>query len=225
MDERLRFMTDLLAPLWVAPGNEVSLSCDHDLGYPGGVARRSQCYSHGQAAGEPGAGEPGEGSGCDQDAFKCQGRDRCLAHQGRGIGHRQALGRADRCTGAAARAAAAAGRPGWPRWRAARWPCPNRAGWSGRNSVTRVPASHRPRTARRSSSTSPPHTPCAPTPNAAAKGTALEAYIVVSLLSGVRTRRRGRCSGSCRGLGRQAVTAGQRGRVRSRPGGGVRVAG
>ena len=32
--------------------------------------------------------------------------------------------------------------------------------------MTRVPASHRRRTARRSSSTSPPHTPCAPTPNA-----------------------------------------------------------
>jgi hypothetical protein len=32
--------------------------------------------------------------------------------------------------------------------------------------VTRVPDSHRRRTDRRSSSTSPPHTPCAPTPNA-----------------------------------------------------------
>ena len=32
--------------------------------------------------------------------------------------------------------------------------------------MTLVPASHRRRTARRSSSTSPPHTPCAPTPNA-----------------------------------------------------------
>ena len=32
--------------------------------------------------------------------------------------------------------------------------------------MTRVPASHRRRSARRSSSTSPPHTPCAPTPNA-----------------------------------------------------------
>ena len=32
--------------------------------------------------------------------------------------------------------------------------------------MTLVPASHRRRTARRSSSTSPPHTPCAPMPNA-----------------------------------------------------------
>jgi hypothetical protein len=46
------------------------------------------------------------------------------------------------------------------------WSLRNPAGWSWRNSVTLVPASHRRRTARRSSSTSPPHTPYAPTPNA-----------------------------------------------------------
>ena len=39
MDKRLRFMTDLIAPLQVAPGSEVSLSRDHDPGYTGGVAR------------------------------------------------------------------------------------------------------------------------------------------------------------------------------------------
>ena len=39
MDKRLRFMTDLIAPLRVAPGSEVRLSRDHDPGYTGGVAR------------------------------------------------------------------------------------------------------------------------------------------------------------------------------------------
>ena len=39
MDKRLRFMTDLIAPLRVAPGGEVRLSRDHDPGYTGGVAR------------------------------------------------------------------------------------------------------------------------------------------------------------------------------------------
>ena len=39
MDKRLRFMTDLIAPLKVAPGSEVRLSRDHDPGYTGGVAR------------------------------------------------------------------------------------------------------------------------------------------------------------------------------------------
>jgi len=39
MDKRLRFMTDLIAPLRVAPGTEVKLSRDHDPGYTGGVAR------------------------------------------------------------------------------------------------------------------------------------------------------------------------------------------
>jgi len=61
---------------------------------------------------------------------------------------------------------------------------------------------------------------------AAAKGTALEAYIVVSLP--FRSADRGgpgAAMGSCRGLGRRAVAAGERGRVRSRVGGGVRVAG
>jgi PPK2 family polyphosphate:nucleotide phosphotransferase len=43
MDKRLRFMTDLIAPLRVAPGSEVSLSRDHDPGYTGGV-------THSQAA-------------------------------------------------------------------------------------------------------------------------------------------------------------------------------
>jgi hypothetical protein len=32
-------MTDLIAPLRVAPGGEVRLSRDHDPGYTGGVAR------------------------------------------------------------------------------------------------------------------------------------------------------------------------------------------
>ena len=39
MDKRLRFMTDLIAPLKVAPGSGVRLSRDHDPGYTGGVAR------------------------------------------------------------------------------------------------------------------------------------------------------------------------------------------
>ena len=39
MDKRLRFMTDLIAPLRVPPGSEVRLSRDHDPGYTGGVAR------------------------------------------------------------------------------------------------------------------------------------------------------------------------------------------
>src|SRR6202161_2539586 len=39
MDKRLRFMTDLIAPLKVAPVSEVRLSRDHDPGYTGGVAR------------------------------------------------------------------------------------------------------------------------------------------------------------------------------------------
>jgi PPK2 family polyphosphate:nucleotide phosphotransferase len=39
MDQRLRFMTDLIAPLRVAPGSEVVLSRDHDPGYTGQVTR------------------------------------------------------------------------------------------------------------------------------------------------------------------------------------------
>jgi PPK2 family polyphosphate:nucleotide phosphotransferase len=39
MDKRLRFMTDLIAPLQVEPGSEVRLSRDHDPGYTGQVAR------------------------------------------------------------------------------------------------------------------------------------------------------------------------------------------
>src|SRR5580692_7521692 len=39
MDKRLRFMTDLIAPLRVPPGSEVKLSRDHDPGYTGQVAR------------------------------------------------------------------------------------------------------------------------------------------------------------------------------------------
>jgi PPK2 family polyphosphate:nucleotide phosphotransferase len=39
MDKRLRFMTELIAPLRVAPGSEVRLSRDHDPGYTGGVTR------------------------------------------------------------------------------------------------------------------------------------------------------------------------------------------
>jgi PPK2 family polyphosphate:nucleotide phosphotransferase len=39
MDKRLRFMTDLIAPLRVPPGTEVKLSRDHDPGYTGQVAR------------------------------------------------------------------------------------------------------------------------------------------------------------------------------------------
>jgi len=40
MDKRLRFMTDLIAPLRVPPGSEVKLSRDHDPGYTGGVAHQ-----------------------------------------------------------------------------------------------------------------------------------------------------------------------------------------
>jgi hypothetical protein len=57
-------------------------------------------------------------------------------------------------------------RRGWLRWRAICWSLRNRAGCSWRNSVTLVPASQARRIARRSSSTSPPHTPCEPMPNA-----------------------------------------------------------
>jgi PPK2 family polyphosphate:nucleotide phosphotransferase len=39
MDQRLRFMTDLIAPLRVPPGSEVKLSRDHDPGYTGPVTR------------------------------------------------------------------------------------------------------------------------------------------------------------------------------------------
>jgi PPK2 family polyphosphate:nucleotide phosphotransferase len=39
MDKRLSFMTDLIAPLRVAPGSETRLSRDHDPGYTGGLAR------------------------------------------------------------------------------------------------------------------------------------------------------------------------------------------
>jgi PPK2 family polyphosphate:nucleotide phosphotransferase len=39
MDKRLRFMTDLVKPLRVAPGSEVRLGRDHDPGYTGKVTR------------------------------------------------------------------------------------------------------------------------------------------------------------------------------------------
>jgi PPK2 family polyphosphate:nucleotide phosphotransferase len=39
MDKRLRFMTELIEPLRVAPGTEVVLSRDHDPGYTGQVTR------------------------------------------------------------------------------------------------------------------------------------------------------------------------------------------
>ena len=39
MDKRLRFMTELVAPLRIAPGSEVKLSHDHDPGYTGQVTR------------------------------------------------------------------------------------------------------------------------------------------------------------------------------------------
>ena len=39
MDKRVRFMTDLIAPLRVAPGSEVVLGRDHDPGYTGQVNR------------------------------------------------------------------------------------------------------------------------------------------------------------------------------------------
>jgi PPK2 family polyphosphate:nucleotide phosphotransferase len=39
MDKRLRFMTDLIAPLRVPPGSEVVLGRDHDPGYTGSVTR------------------------------------------------------------------------------------------------------------------------------------------------------------------------------------------
>jgi PPK2 family polyphosphate:nucleotide phosphotransferase len=44
MDKQLRFMTDLIEPLRVPPGSEVSLSRDHDPGYTGHV-------THSQSAG------------------------------------------------------------------------------------------------------------------------------------------------------------------------------
>ncbi len=40
MDKRLRFMTDLIAPLRVPPGSEVKLNRDHDPGYTGQVTRQ-----------------------------------------------------------------------------------------------------------------------------------------------------------------------------------------
>jgi PPK2 family polyphosphate:nucleotide phosphotransferase len=40
MDKRLRFMTDLIGPLLVAPGSTVRLGRDHDPGYTGPVARK-----------------------------------------------------------------------------------------------------------------------------------------------------------------------------------------
>jgi PPK2 family polyphosphate:nucleotide phosphotransferase len=40
MDKRLRFMTDLIEPLMVAPGTAVKLSRDHDPGYTGQVVRQ-----------------------------------------------------------------------------------------------------------------------------------------------------------------------------------------
>jgi PPK2 family polyphosphate:nucleotide phosphotransferase len=39
MDNHLRFMTDLVEPLRIAPGTEVNLRRDHDPGYTGQVAR------------------------------------------------------------------------------------------------------------------------------------------------------------------------------------------
>src|SRR5580658_5226923 len=39
MDKRLRFMTDLIAPLRVPPGSEVKLNRDHDPAYTGPVTR------------------------------------------------------------------------------------------------------------------------------------------------------------------------------------------
>jgi len=39
MDKHLRFMTDLIAPLRVAPGSQVVLGRDHDPGYTGQVTR------------------------------------------------------------------------------------------------------------------------------------------------------------------------------------------
>ena len=39
MDKRVRFMTDLIAPLRVPPGSEVKLKRDHDPGYTGPVTR------------------------------------------------------------------------------------------------------------------------------------------------------------------------------------------
>jgi PPK2 family polyphosphate:nucleotide phosphotransferase len=39
MDKRLRFMTELIEPLRVAPGSSVRLSRDHDPGYTGQLAR------------------------------------------------------------------------------------------------------------------------------------------------------------------------------------------
>ena len=39
MDNRLRFMADLIAPLTVPPGSTVKLSRDHDPGYTGQVTK------------------------------------------------------------------------------------------------------------------------------------------------------------------------------------------
>ena len=39
MDKRLRFMTELIEPLRVAPGSDVDLARDHDPGYTGQVAK------------------------------------------------------------------------------------------------------------------------------------------------------------------------------------------
>ena len=39
MDNRLRFMADLIAPLTVPPGSTVKLSRDHDPGYTGPVTK------------------------------------------------------------------------------------------------------------------------------------------------------------------------------------------
>jgi hypothetical protein len=39
MDHRLRFMTDPIDPMRVAPGSVVKLSRDHDPGYAGQVTR------------------------------------------------------------------------------------------------------------------------------------------------------------------------------------------
>ena len=170
-------MTDLIAPLEVAPGSEVRLSRDHDPGYTSGVARP-------QADALLADGVELLADYRDrltaQDAFgvllvlqgiDAAGKDSTIKHVMSGVNPQAVEARAFKQPSAEElnhdflwryqRAL-----PGWPRWRAICRSLRNRAGWSVRNSVTLAPVSHRRRTARRSSSTSPPHTPCAPIPNA-----------------------------------------------------------
>jgi anti-sigma B factor antagonist len=70
--------------------------------------------------------------------------------------------------------------------------------------VTPVPASHRRRIARRSSSTSPPHTPCAPMPNACRSESSRQ-----SGRTGQRTQTAMACAAWSRALATSRVTGNQ----------------